>query len=172
MNLTGRCGLMFPYASCSVFHFCATIRYWERLWFTYSGSARVNIDGTANIIKAVQDLPDTSEKILLHCSSAAICLPEPLFMRLGWNMRKGYASSYTVSDDREIPDNLRASHCYAQTKAVADKLVRQANGIKGVKTGVVSIVLIDCYAVVLILESSSSYAQAWPSVVLMTYILA
>lgn len=121
----------------SVLHLCASIRFWERRSFTYPSSASVNIDGTANIIRAVQELPDTSEKIMLHCSSAAVCLPEPLFMRLGWNWRKGYASSYTLTDEKEIPDDLLASHDYARTKAVGDKLVRQANGVKGIKTGVV-----------------------------------
>ena len=121
-------------------HLCASIRFWERRAFTYRSSAIVNIDGTSNIIRALQELPDTSDKIMLHCSSAAVCLPEPMFMRLGWNWRKGYGATYTISDDREIPEGLLASHDYAQTKAVADKMVRQANGVKGIKTGVVSIV--------------------------------
>lgn len=129
-----------------VFHFCASIRFWERRAFTYGFSAKVNIDGTANIIRAIQDLPDTSEKIMLHCSSAAVCLPEPLFMRLGWNWRKGYAASYTVSDDREIPEDLLASHDYARTKAEGDKVVREANGIREIKTGVVSILSERTYA--------------------------
>ena len=123
----------------SVFHLCAAIRFWERSSFTYRLSAAVNIDGTKHVLDALRSLPDSSsDKTLVFCSSAAVQLYEPLFMRLGWNYRSGYPSSWTLTDDREIPDKDLASHCYAVTKAIADRLVREANGVQGVTTGVVS----------------------------------
>lgn len=123
----------------SVFHLCAAIRFWERTSFTYRLSAAVNIGGTKNVLKALKSLPDgSSDKTLVFCSSAAVQLYEPLFMRLGWNYRSGYPASWTLTDDREIPDEHLASHCYTVSKAAADRLVREANGVQGVTTGVVS----------------------------------
>lgn len=121
----------------SVFHIAANIRFWERAHFTYKYSKAVNVDGTRNIIEALQAAPNTSEKLLLYCSSAAVQLPSPLLMRLGYNF-VDYASSYTLSDDRPIPDHHRAEHDYAVSKTEADRLVRAANGQQGLRTGVVS----------------------------------
>ncbi|KAK9897525.1 NAD(P)-binding protein [Cystobasidium minutum MCA 4210] len=118
-----------------VFHIAANIRFWERAHFTYKYSKAVNVDGTRNIIEALQAAPNTSEKLLLYCSSAAVQLPSPLLMRLGYNF-VDYASSYTLSDDRPIPDHHRAEHDYAVSKTEADRLVRAANGQQGLRTGV------------------------------------
>jgi len=85
----------------------------------------------------MQDLPSTSEKILLYSSSAAVVLPAPLHMRLGYNF-KGYASSYTYSDEREMPPEHAAGHDYAVSKTIADKSVREAHGVRGLRTGIVS----------------------------------
>ena len=118
-----------------VFHFCVVIRFWERASFTYRLSAAVNVDGTRHVMSALQRLTQ-SEKIFLHCSSPAVLLPAPLMFRLGWNFT-GSEASFMLSDDRPISNQL-ATHSYAATKAVADKLVRMANGEGGLKTGVVS----------------------------------
>lgn len=59
-------------------------------------------------------------------------------MRLGLNF-VDYASTFTLSDERPIPAQHRAEHDYAVSKSEADRLVREANGQGGIKTGVVSI---------------------------------
>lgn len=81
-------------------------------------------------------MPSTTEKLLVYCSSAAVQLPSPLIMRLGRNF-VGYASTFTISDDRPLPDHLRAEHDYAISKTEADRLVREADGMANVRTGVV-----------------------------------
>lgn len=121
----------------SVFHVAANIRFWERARFTYKYSKRVNVDGTKNVIEALAQSQETSEKILVYCSSAAVQLPEPMIMRLGRNFRD-YAASYLLSDHWDIPDHHRAGHDYAVSKTEADKLVRLANGYNGIRSGVVS----------------------------------
>jgi nucleoside-diphosphate-sugar epimerase len=121
---------------CRVFHLAAVIRFWERARFTYRYSEAVNVKGTENVINALGSADPSSEKILLYCSSAAVVLPEPLLMRLGHNF-KGYASTYMLSDDRSIPDEHRPRHDYAKSKTEADYIVRKANGVNGLKTGVV-----------------------------------
>ena len=118
-----------------VFHLCSAIRFWERLSFSHNLSVAVNVDGTRHVITALKRMSQ-SEKILLHCSTSAVQLTAPYFMRLGRNF-KGYAATYTLSDDRSIPDHQMAPHSYAVTKTIADRLVRQENGEDGLKTGVV-----------------------------------
>lgn len=121
----------------SVFHLAASIRFWERMSFTYRYSEAVNVQGTRNTLQALQDLPGSeSEKIFVYCSSAAVQLAMPLHMRLGSNF-KGYASTFTISDDRPIPLQEAATHAYPQSKAAADLAVRQAHGHNCLRTGVV-----------------------------------
>lgn len=57
-------------------------------------------------------------------------------MRLGFNYT-GYSSSFVYSDSRPMPPEEAQTICYARTKIIADGLVRKANGVKGLKTGVV-----------------------------------
>lgn len=121
----------------SVFHIAANIRFWERAPFTYKYSKAVNVDGTRNIINTLQSVTSSAEKMLLYCSSAAVQLPSPLLMRLGYNF-VDYASTYTLSDDRPIPSAHRAEHDYTVSKTEADRLVRSADGQNGIRTGVVS----------------------------------
>lgn len=120
-----------------VFALAAVIRFWERHAFSHKYSTAVNVDGTRNVLEALGALSSDSEKILIYCSSAAVSIAAPQFMRLGRNWRGQYAS-YTVSDDNELPDHRKATHSYARSKYVADKLVRHWNGRDGLRTGVVS----------------------------------
>lgn len=120
-----------------VFSLAAVIRFWERASFTHKYSVAVNVNGTRNVLEALQAMPESSEKILVYCSSAAVQLPAPLILRLGANFR-GENASYTVVDGREIMDKRRATHSYCVTKWVADRMVREHNGQGGLKTGVVS----------------------------------
>lgn len=122
---------------CRVFHLCAAIRYWERASYTFSHSKRVNVDGTKHVLQCLQEMPDTSDKVLVYSSTASVCTPPPLLMRLGLN-HKGFSATYKISDRFPIPDALRARFAYAATKALADQEVRQANGVGGIRTGVVS----------------------------------
>nr|ABR17812.1 unknown [Picea sitchensis] len=119
-----------------VFHIAANIRFWERARFTYRYSEAVNVGGTRNVLEALQQTTTgASEKQLLYCSSAAVQLPAPLLMRLGFNF-VDYASTFTLSDDRQIPDQHRAEHDYAISKTEADRLVREADGKGNIRTGV------------------------------------
>jgi nucleoside-diphosphate-sugar epimerase len=121
-----------------VFALAAVIRFWERHTFSHRYSTAVNVDGTRNVLQALGSLPSESEKILIYCSSAAVSIAAPQFMRLGRNWTGEYAS-YTVSDEKELPEHRRASHSYVRSKYAADKLVREWNGRQGLRTGVVSI---------------------------------
>lgn len=120
----------------SVFHLASCIRFYDRLAYTYKYSSSVNIDGTRFLIEALQNADFPSEKLFLYCSSATVLVPMPYIMRLGFS-QTGYAASYLVSDNRPIPADLEAKHCYAATKIVADKMTRAADGVKGITTGVV-----------------------------------
>jgi len=128
-----------------VFHVCAAIRFWERASFTLPYSWGVNVDGTKHVIRALQDLsvatPGSEERLLVYSSSAAVVLPPPLHMRLGRNFNKasgsGYPADFVLSDEREMPEQDAARHCYAVSKAEADRLVRKAHGKRGIRTGVI-----------------------------------
>lgn len=121
----------------SVFHLGAAIRVWERRSFTLKHSAAVNVDGTRNIIQAMHELPESSDKILLHCSSTSLVCAPPKLMRIFGNpcLRKDL---HPLSDDKILPKHLWRKDNYARTKRIAEGLVREANGVQGLKTGAVS----------------------------------
>ena len=122
-------------------HFASIIRFWERASFTRKYSQGVNVNGTKNIIQAIQSMPDSSDKILVHCSTAGLDIPRQNFARL-WFGNAGFQNSYQkfhrISDEMPCPPNERVRNSYTITKGQADDLVRESHGRKGLKTGVVS----------------------------------
>lgn len=122
-------------------HFASIIRFYERTKATYTLSSHINVDGTKHVIDALRGMPPSSDKILVYCSSAGVLVPafRPFRLRWKWSgYRNRFARSCVIDDDLSIPDSEIQTNHYTQTKWAADKLVRQANGADGLRTGVVS----------------------------------
>lgn len=123
----------------SVIHICSAIRFWERWSFTRKYSTRVNVEGTRNIISSIQSLAPKDKRILLYCSSTDACLAEPKFMRLGIG-RTAFTDTYPLSDDRPVTRAFLKQTSYAVTKRAAEDIVRRADKVDGVRTGIVRVV--------------------------------
>jgi len=97
-----------------------------------------NVTGTVNVIKCLQAMPDSSDKILVYCSSAGIEVPRMNFARL-WFGRLGTTSPFyktrTMTDEHPISENEYQKACYQITKREADNIVRAAHGKDGIKAG-------------------------------------
>ena len=116
-------------------------RFWERTPFTRKYSARVIVDGTRNVIENLQRMPDSSDKILVFCSTAGLCIPRPMLARLSFKfagIKSSFRDSYVISDDTPCPPDELAISWYITTKAQAEKLVRGSNGEKGLRVGTAS----------------------------------
>lgn len=111
-----------------VFHVVAVIRHWERLAYLKHLSHMVNVGGTENVLKVSQELGTV--RSFVFTSSTGAYLPPALYMRLGLN-------SSAVKFGEDPPANMKlATHHYSTTKREADTIVRAADGVKGVRTGV------------------------------------
>ncbi|CAE7229385.1 unnamed protein product [Rhizoctonia solani] len=116
-----------------IFHTVAVIRNYERLPYLKHLSHQVNVEGTKNVLRAAQELGTV--KSFVFTSSIAILVPPSRYMRLGYE--NGLAPrSGVVYGDTDPEDVLCANNYYLHTKREADILVRAADGVKGMRTGV------------------------------------
>lgn len=125
-----------------VFHLAAAVRFYERLAYTLPWSARINADGTKNVLDALAELDDSSEKIYVYCSSASLPSATSSFFLLG--LDGGTSTNPVYKDGDCAPGTTPLSHNYPITKAQAEAFVVQANGKNGLKAGVVSFVNSVC----------------------------
>ncbi|QRV88911.1 3-beta hydroxysteroid dehydrogenase/isomerase family protein [Ceratobasidium sp. AG-Ba] len=110
-----------------VIHTVGVIRHWERLPYLKHLSQNVNIGGTKNVIKISQELETVG--VFVFTSTAGVFLPPANYLRLTRN--------YGVVFNDDIPSGMPLSHAhYPETKREADALVRAADNIGGIRTGV------------------------------------
>ncbi|KAB5595003.1 3-beta hydroxysteroid dehydrogenase [Ceratobasidium theobromae] len=117
-----------------VFHTVAVIRNYERLPYVKHLSYQVNSEGTKNVLKASQELG--SVRSFVFTSSAANFAPPAMYMRLGYENGLGPRTGVVIGDDAR-EDTPWATNHYLGSKREADALVRNADGIRGIRTGVI-----------------------------------
>ena len=116
-----------------VFHTVAVIRAAERLGYLKDLSYKVNVIGTKNVLQIAQEMG--SVKSLVFTSSLSVVIAPAMHLRLGWE--NGLLPRGGVVFGDCTPDNAAvAMHHYPATKREADALVRAADGVGGVRTGV------------------------------------
>ncbi|KAH7341384.1 hypothetical protein B0J17DRAFT_714568 [Rhizoctonia solani] len=113
-----------------VIHTVASIRNFERLAYVKHLSYRVNVEGTKNIIKASQELGTAG--VFVYTSSAAVLVRPAKYM---WHGLFGTRPGALVGDD--TPEGLPTlANRYITTKLQGEEIVRAADGIKGIRTGI------------------------------------
>lgn len=116
-----------------IFHTVAVIRFYERLWYMKHLSHRVNVEGTRNVLRVAQELGTVDS--FVFTSSGAVLAPPPMYLRLGYENGLGPRNGVVFGEYPAEGASLARNH-YADSKREADALVRAADGIKGVRTGV------------------------------------
>jgi nucleoside-diphosphate-sugar epimerase len=123
-----------------VFCTAAVIRFWDRSSYTYPLSHTVNVLGTEHIVEVLSTLPSNEKNptIFIYTSTAEIGIPEPHFMRLGLDWASKPWDKVLISDhDDPLPEYACAQSHYARSKAIAERVVKEANGKNGLRTGIV-----------------------------------
>jgi nucleoside-diphosphate-sugar epimerase len=134
-----RAALIAPFPSGTlpsvIFHTAATIRFWERAAYTFDGSYRINVLGTAVVLAAAKELLP-KDAILVFTSSADAVTPRSRFLQLGRDYRLPPWNKITVSDDdAPLSAEAQPKSSYARSKFMADRLVLDANSPNGLRTG-------------------------------------
>ncbi|KAG9124541.1 hypothetical protein FRC07_011181 [Ceratobasidium sp. 392] len=110
-----------------IIHTVGVIRPWERLPYLKQFSHKVNVGGTENALKTSQELGTV--RAFVFTSSAGTFLPPARYLRL--------TRKYGIVFSEDVPKGMPLSHAhYPETKREADALVRAADNVKGIRTGV------------------------------------
>ncbi|KAH8922640.1 NAD(P)-binding protein [Atractiella rhizophila] len=110
-----------------IFHTIALMRFWERGDLTLPYSYRTTVDGTQNVMDAIDALPIPPEA-LVYTSSAGCRLKPVEILRL----RK----QNPVIKDEDEEFECHSSHWnYSYTKQTAERLVLRSDGTRGMRTG-------------------------------------
>ena len=109
----------------TVFHTAANIRFYERASSLISLSAKVNVDGTRNILKASQNAGVTT---LVYTSSGSISVRRTRFWLWPWEKEPEYFVQAINDDDSLIPNRHGDFFSnYAYTKSMGEAMVRSAD---------------------------------------------
>lgn len=110
----------------TIFHTAANIRFYERHPALIPRSAKVNIDGTQNIINAALSIGAT---ILVQTSSGSVAVRSNCFWLWPWEKEPKYFVQVLNDDDNLLPKRHEDFFSnYAATKIIGERLVRKASG--------------------------------------------
>ncbi|EPQ53633.1 NAD P-binding protein [Gloeophyllum trabeum ATCC 11539] len=115
-----------PEPELTIFHTAAGIRFYERHPSLVPKSAKVNVEGTRNVISAARAI---GASILVYTSSGSITVRRSRFWLWPWEKEPKYFVQTLNDDDNIIPkqhDQFFSN--YAVTKREAESLIRQADG--------------------------------------------
>ncbi|KAK7739961.1 hypothetical protein SLS53_005555 [Cytospora paraplurivora] len=119
----------------TVFHTAATIRPGERSMLFWDRTARVNVNGTENVLAAAKD---AGADVFVATSSSSVSLRPVRFLIPPW--RSHPYNKFQVCDERDFDRPLRPHGeyfaNYAYSKAIAERKVCAANS-PGFRTGVI-----------------------------------
>ncbi|KAJ7207206.1 NAD(P)-binding protein [Mycena pura] len=126
-----------PVPPTTVFHTAANIRFYEKTESLLPNSARVNVDGTKNILRAARDI---GASIMIYTSSGSVSIRRTRFLLWPWEKEpRGFVQAIN-EDDALIPkrhDDFFSN--YAVTKMEAERCVRAADktrsGVGVLRTG-------------------------------------
>ncbi|GLB38487.1 putative 3-beta hydroxysteroid dehydrogenase/isomerase family protein [Lyophyllum shimeji] len=121
-----------PHTPSVIYQIAAIICFWERRSYCWDASYDINVAGLENVLTAVKAL---TSALLIYTSTADTVIRRPKFMRLGWDLDKA-PRAVSDSDAPLSPAHLSDS-CYARTKLLAEQLVIKADGIGGLRSGII-----------------------------------
>ncbi|KAF8581220.1 NAD(P)-binding protein [Ramaria rubella] len=121
-----------------VYHMAAIIRFWERASYTWPVSYKINVQGTENVLAAVQDV--VSVRSLIYTSTADVAIPRPNTWALGLYYLSRYPWKTVIRSDGDVPltEAVMSESCYTLSKKMAEDLIKAANGTRNgaLKTGI------------------------------------
>ncbi|VDB95581.1 unnamed protein product [Peniophora sp. CBMAI 1063] len=118
----------------TVFHTAANIRFYERHPDLLYRSAKVNVDGTQNILDACTR---TGVKILIYTSSGSVLVHRTRFL-MGLFEKEPPLFTQAVDDTSPLPTRHDQTFSnYAASKIEGERRVRAANRKDGLRTGCV-----------------------------------
>lgn len=110
----------------TIFHTAANIRFYERHPALLHLSAKVNIDGTQNVVNSARSIGAT---VLVQTSSGSVAIRSNRFWLWPWQKEPKYFLQVLNDDDNIIPKrHIDFFSNYAATKIVGEGIVRRANG--------------------------------------------
>ncbi|KAF8994047.1 hypothetical protein BDQ17DRAFT_1331334 [Cyathus striatus] len=115
-----------PQSEISIFHTAANIRFYERYEEFLDRSAKVNVDGTENVINAARVIGAT---VLVYTSSGSVGLWRTRLLLWPWEKTPERVLQVVNDDDSLLPkkhDQFFSN--YAVTKRMGERLVRAADG--------------------------------------------
>ncbi|KAG8760244.1 hypothetical protein FRC12_009600 [Ceratobasidium sp. 428] len=110
-----------------IIHTVGVIRHWERLPYLKHLCHDINVGGTKNVLKIAQDLG--SVRAFIFTSSVTAVVSPMKYLRL-WRQKP------LVFSDEPVEGALLSNNHYPASKREADTLVRAADDVKGIRTGV------------------------------------
>ncbi|KIJ34540.1 hypothetical protein M422DRAFT_69935 [Sphaerobolus stellatus SS14] len=119
-----------------ILHLAATIRFWDRLSYTWESTYRVNVQGTKNIIAALQAPPLAGHvRSLVYVSTGDVAIPRVKLWSFGKRRSYPWNTIRRSDSDRPLTEHQLSEGCYTRSKKIAEDLILAANGRFGLKTG-------------------------------------